>query len=142
MRNVYEILNEFKNTADRNTKINLLRHYAQTDPVLKDVLFGAFHPFMNFVIKDLPKYKTPDCPPGMAYSHMSHAISKSYLFIENHPRAPAGLTMARRIQLLQQLLESLEEKEAEVYGNMLLKDLKVEGLTKEIVDEAFPGIFA
>jgi hypothetical protein len=34
----------------------------------------------------------------------------------------------------------LEAKEAEIFMNMMLKDLKVKGLTPKIVEEAFPGL--
>jgi hypothetical protein len=136
--NVYEILDQVENAPDDTTRINILR-YNQT-PALKDVLLGAFNPYIKFVIKEIPEYKCEDMPPGMSYGNMATALDKSYLFIEGHPRTPPNLTYERKIQLLQQQLESLESKEAEVFANMILKDLKVKGLTKELVNEAFPDI--
>jgi hypothetical protein len=44
------------------------------------------------------------------------------------------------MELLLQLLESLEPPEAEVYIAMLLKDLKVPYLTPKLVNEAFKGL--
>jgi hypothetical protein len=42
--------------------------------------------------------------------------------------------------LLIQILEALEASEADVFMNMILKDLKVKGLTYKIVQEAFPDL--
>jgi hypothetical protein len=139
-KNVYEVFEEFQNyTGNRPAQVALLRHYNSQAPV-KDVLLGAFHPYLKFTIKEIPKYKTPDVPPGMSYQNMSTAIDKTYLFIEGHPKCPPTLSYDRKIQLLQQLLESLEAKESELYANMLMKDLKVPGLTVDLAVEAFPDL--
>jgi hypothetical protein len=42
--------------------------------------------------------------------------------------------------LLIQILESLEKNEADVYANMIKKDLKVPHLTAKLANEAFPGL--
>jgi hypothetical protein len=76
----------------------------------------------------------------MSYNHMTDALSKIYLFMENNPRTPPALTDKRREELLLQLLESLEPQEADIYIAMMLKDLKVPYLTPKIVNEAFKGL--
>ena len=136
--NIYEILDQVEKADNDIDRINILR-YNQTQ-VLKDVLLGAFNPAIRFVFKEIPKYKPDEVPQGMSYNHMANALDKAYLFIEGHPKTAPTLSYERKVQLLQQLLESLEPKEAEVFANMLLKDLKVKGLTKELVYEAFPDI--
>jgi hypothetical protein len=101
---------------------------------------GAMHPDVKFAIKKAPDYRKEEVPAGMSYNHMTDALSKIYLFMENNPRTPPALTDKRRMELLLQLLESLEPPEAEVYIAMLLKDLKVPYLTPKIVNEAFKGL--
>jgi hypothetical protein len=90
-------------------------------------------------VDEIPTYNKVDVPAGLSYSHMTEALSKVYLFVEGNARRPVGLSKKRERELLIQLLESLEEKEAEVFANMLKKDLKIPYLTSNLVNETFPG---
>lgn len=137
-KNIYEIFNEFKDAGTKKDRIDVLRN--NNSVALRNVLIGTFHPGVKFAINKLPEYKSEDVPPGMSYNNMSQVLDKIYLFMENHPRKPAGLSDRRREELLIQILESLEQKEAEVYGNVILKDQKIPYLTVNLVNEAFPGI--
>ena len=60
--------------------------------------------------------------------------------MKDNPRVPAGLTEKRKNEILIQILESLEEKEADVFIGVLKKDLKVPYLTEALVREAFPEL--
>ena len=61
------------------------------------------------------------------------------LFKKNNPDAEK-LTPEKRNQLLLQLLESIEPREAEVVVGILRKDLGVRGLDYKFVKEAFPNL--
>jgi hypothetical protein len=50
------------------------------------------------------------------------------------------LTEKRRNELLIQILESIEPREAEVVLGIFQKDLHVKGLTYKFVKEAFPNL--
>jgi hypothetical protein len=76
----------------------------------------------------------------MGYSSMDIEMKRIYLFVEGSQKASKNLTDIRRQQLLIQILEALEASEADVFMNMILKDLKVKGLTYKIVQEAFPDL--
>ena len=91
-------------------------------------------------ISKVPDYKKDDVPPGMSYDHMTSALQRAYLFQEGNPRTPEALTDKRKEELLIQILESLEPPEAEVFVNMMQKDLKVPYLTQALVNEAFQGL--
>lgn len=138
IKNVYEVLNEFKTAKSKQERVEVLRN--NDSYALRNVLFGAFIPELKFTIKKVPEYKKIDVPPGMSYSHMTEALSRVYLFVEGSPRRPEGLTAQRETELLIQLLESLEPPEAEVFANMLKKDLKIPYLTPNLINEAFPGL--
>lgn len=138
IKNIYEVFDDFRNVKTKQDRIDVLRR--NDNYALKNVLQGAFDPSIKFTIKKVPDYKKIDMPPGMSYSHMTEALSKVYLFVEGNGRRPAGLTDKRETELLIQILESLEEKEAEVYANMITKDLKIPYLTVNIINEAFPGL--
>lgn len=138
IKNVYEVFDDFRNAKTKQERLDVLK--SNDTYALRNVLQGAFNPDIKFTIKKVPDYKKIDVPPGLSYSHMTEALSKVYLFVEGNPRRPAGLTDKRETELLIQILESLEEKEAEVFANMLRKDLKIPYLTVNLINEAFPGI--
>ena len=137
-KNIYEVFNEFKMAPSRDTRISVLQ--SNDSWALRNVLMGAFHPDIKFAIKKAPNYRKEAVPEGLGYNHMTDALSKIYLFMENNPRTPPALTDKRREELLLQMLESLEPQEADIYIAMMLKDLKVPYLTPKLVNEAFKGL--
>jgi hypothetical protein len=138
MKNVYEIFQEFENAATKNDKVEVLRRNGNY--ALRSVLQGTFDPNIEFVVERVPYYKPSDSPPGLGYTSIHQELSRIYLFIKNHPKSPAGLSEERREQLLVQMLEAMEKREAEVFMNMILKKQKVKGLNSSIVKEAFPDL--
>jgi hypothetical protein len=138
MKNVYEIFAEFEKSDDHHARLCVLRFNGSY--ALKSILKGTFDPNVQFDIDQVPYYKPGDSPPGLSYSSIHQELGRSYIFETNNPRTAPGLTKARKIQILTQILEMLEAKEAEVFMNMILKKQKVKGLTYEIVKEAFPDL--
>jgi hypothetical protein len=61
------------------------------------------------------------------------------MFQKGNPTAE-GLTPRKRNELLLQLLESLEPREAEVVMGIFKKDQGVPGLSYDFVKEAFPNM--
>lgn len=139
LMNLYEIFDEFVAYPDRDYRIDLLRRHGTY--TLREVLRGAFDPNIQFSIKKIPAYTPSNAPPGMGYTTLHQEISRAYLFQEGNPRVSPNLTLKRKEELLIQILEALEAREAQVFANMILKDLKVEGLNTEIVREAYPDLF-
>lgn len=138
IKNIYEIFNEFKKAKTKAERLDVLR---KNDCfALRNVVAGAMHPVVQFSVDKIPDYKREPIPPGMSYSHMTEALDRVYLFVKDNPRVPAGLTDKRKTEILIQILESLEEQEAEVYANMIQKDLKVPYLTPALINEAFGDI--
>lgn len=138
-KNIYEVFQEFTSVKTKQDRINVLRKNESW--ALKSVLQGAFNTNVKFNVK-VPEYNKVDVPAGMSYDHMTSALQRAYLFQEGNPRTPPTLTEKRKEELLIQLLESLEPKEAEVFANMLRKDLKVPYLTQALVNEAFEGLLS
>lgn len=136
-KNIYEVLNDFKSVKTKQERIDVLKR--NDTWALRMVLQAVFHPNVKFDTP-VPEWKKIEVPPGMSYEHMSGALSRAYLFQEGNPKRPPALTEKRREELLIQLLESLEPPEAEVFANMMRKDLKVPYLTQALVNEAFAGL--
>lgn len=139
MKAIYEIFDEFelaKNKAERMKVIEKnLSH------VLTQVLELTFHPNYKWMIKELPdNYKVPtDMLPGITHDSLNSQLRRLYMFLEGHPTAQA-LTDKRRNELLIQMLESIEPREAEVILGIFQKDQHVKGLTYNFVKEAFPNM--
>lgn len=138
MKNIYEIFDEFKEAETRADKIESLRR--NNTNILSVVLQGAFHPAIQFVIKTIPKYSSSSAPPGMGYTTLDMEFRRLYLFVEGSKRVDPNLSLDRKEKILIQILESLESKEAKIFEGMLMKDLKVPGLSYKLVQEAFPGL--
>lgn len=140
MKNMYEVFEDYKKAPNRTASINVLRW--DNRQVLKNVLQGAFHPGIQYVIKEAPPYKKSDSPPGMGYTSIEKEMDRIYIFVEGGRRVDPNLSLQRKNVILAQMLEAMEAKEAEVFMNMILKDLKVPGLTAQEVEEAFPGLLS
>lgn len=135
-KNIYEIFEEFEKAPTLEDKANVLRF--NDGYALHAVLRAAFHPHIRFLVDRIPQYKPNDAPPGLGWTTLHKEINRIYLFENGNPKRPAGLTEERMYILLTQILESLEAKEAIVFSNALLKDLKVRDLNDNVIKMAFP----
>ena len=135
---IYEILDEFevaKNKADRMKVIG-----DNLSKTLTEVLLLTYHPKFQWYFKEMPAgFKFKDVPAGLGYAQLSTELRKLYLFRKGEPTAEK-LTPQKRNELLLQILESLEPREAEVILGIFNKDLGVKGLNYKLVKEAFPNL--
>ena len=137
-KNLYEVFDEFRKVKTKQERIDVLRR--NDSYALRKAAFGVFNPDVKFVLTEVPKFKREKIPEGFSYSHMTEALERVYLFIEGHPNVSPNLSIERKQQLLTQILESLEEKEANVFADMLMKKIKVPGLSSTLINEAYPGL--
>lgn len=137
--NIYEIFEKFEKVQTREERRQVLLNNQY--PHFFEVLNYTFNDKYQFYVEDeFPKdYIKPDTFRGLRIAGIESEIRKTYLFTKGNPTAEA-LTPQKRHNLLLQLLESFEPPEAVVFFNMLHKDLKVEGLTKSLVEETFPNL--
>ena len=93
------------------------------------------------MIKEIPdNYRVPnDILPGITYDSLSSQLKRLYLFQIGNQTAES-LNEKRRNELLVQMLESIEPREAEVILGIFQKDLGVKGLDYKFVKEAFPNL--
>jgi hypothetical protein len=134
---IYEIFEEFEQRKTKEDRLAVLRY--NSNWTLKSVLKGAFDPNVQFDV-EIPAYKPSDDPPGLSPTSLSQELDRAYIFEKNNPKVAPGLTKERKTQILIQMLEALESKEAKVLEGVLTKKLKVKGLTYDLVKEAFPDI--
>lgn len=139
MKNIYEILDEFEEATSKKEKMAVIeRNLSKT---LVQVLELTYHPQYEWLIKEMPEdYIIPnDVLPGISLAQLSTEIRKLYMFRKGDAMAEK-LTPQKRNELLIQLLESLEPREAEVIIGIFQKDLGVKGLNYKFIKEAFPNL--
>lgn len=140
MKNIYEVFDEFEEAKNKKERMLVIeRNLSKT---LVQVLELAFHPSHQWLIADMPEDYRIDVGnklPGLASCNLSTEIRKMYLFQKGDASAE-NLSTEKRKQLLLQLLESIEPREAEVVMGILKKDLGVKGLDYKFVKEAFPNL--
>ena len=137
MKNIYEIFDEFETATTKKERMAIIEK--NLSKTLVDVLSLTYHPDCQWLVKEMPEgYKVPsDMLPGLSGTQLSTELRKLYLFQKGHPSAEA-LSEDKRTQLLLQLLEALEPREAEVIIGIFNKDQGVKGLDYKFVKEAFP----
>ncbi len=139
MKSIYEVLDEIESASSKKERMDVIgKNLSKT---LVQVFELAYHPQYQWLITEMPdNYKVPtDILPGLTPQTLSTQLRKLYLFQKGHPSAEV-LTPEKRQQLLLQLLESIEPREAEVIIGIFNKNLGVKGLDYKFVKEAFPDL--
>jgi hypothetical protein len=137
MKPLYEVFDEFEKAKNKKERMDVIgRNLSQT---LHDVLLLTFHPNCQWKVNELPDdYRIPnDVLPGITFDSLAHQLRKLYLFQVGNETAEK-LTDRKQQELLFQLLNALEPREAEIIMGILRKDLGVKGLDYKFVKEAFP----
>jgi len=139
MKNLYEVFDEFESVKTKKERMDVIgRNLSNT---LVEVLKLTFHPDYQWKIKELPhNYKIPtDVLPGITFENLSRQLRRLYMFRVGDETAET-LTTKRQEELLVQILESIEPREAEIILGIFQKDLGVKGLTYNFVKDAFPDL--
>jgi hypothetical protein len=139
MKNIYEVFDEFEEAKNKKARMSVIEK--NLSKTLVDVLQLTFHPGVQWLIDEVPDNYKPsiETVPGLARCQLSTEMRKLYLFQKGNPTAE-NLTDRKQNELLIQLLESIEPREAEVVMGIFKKDQGVKGLTYEFVKEAFPDL--
>jgi hypothetical protein len=139
MKNIYEIFDEFEVAKSKSDKMKVIEK--NLSKALVTVLELTFHPRYQWKIKEVPDNYNgkSDLPQGMSPCQLSTELRKLYMFQEGHPTAES-INDKKRNELLIQLLESLEPREAEVVMGIFKKDQGVQGLDYAFVKKAFPDL--
>ena len=133
---IAEVFERFEKAETDADRVNVLRE--NNTKTLRRVLACAFNPDIEFTTEGRwPNWKPADVPTGMTYGDLHREFDRMYLFIKNHPKRPPTLTEKRSDQLLIQMLEMMPQGDAIVTLNMMGKNLKIKGLTKELAEAAF-----
>lgn len=139
MKSMYEVFDEFEAATNKKERMAVIEK--NLSKTLVQVLELTYHPNYEWLVNEMPdNYKIPtDILPGLTPQTLSTQLRKMYLFRKGDPTAEK-LTPQKRKELLLQLLESIEPREAEVVIGIFNKNLGVKGLDYKFVKEAFPNL--
>lgn len=133
---IYEVLEQFSKLKTRKEKIEYLQK--NNSHALQSILRGAFD---DRVVWLLPEGDPPYNPvsPQSVPSNLLKQHTKLTYFVKGIPAAE-GMPGFKRERIFLDLLESIHPEDAKVL--LLMKDKKppAKGLTKKLVQEAFPGL--
>jgi hypothetical protein len=135
---VFEILQKFTEQSTRADKIKLLQ--ANDIPAIRDVCRGVYDENIEW---NLPKGKPPYSPnvPQSVPSSLRKKHRDFGFFVKGFQKSES-LNKGKRETMFIQLLESIHADDALIVLNMVDKKPPVKGLTKKIVEEAFPKLLS
>jgi hypothetical protein len=139
MKPLYEVFDDFEQAKSKKERMDVIQKNLST--TLVKVLEMAYHPQIQWKVKELPhNYRLPtDTLPGITYDSLDSQLRRMYMFNVGNETAEK-LTSKRQEELLSQILDSIEPREAEIILGIFQKDLGVKGLDYKFVKEAFPNM--
>jgi hypothetical protein len=139
MKPLYEVFDDFEQAKSKKERMNVIQKNLST--TLVKVLEMAYHPQIQWKVNELPhNYRLPtDTLPGITYDSLDSQLRRMYMFNVGNETAEK-LTSKRQEELLSQILDSIEPREAEIILGIFQKDLGVKGLDYKFVKEAFPNM--
>ena len=133
---VSEILDKVSKLKKESDKIEVLK--MSQCPALLTVLQGAFDSRIKWLLPEgVPPYRPNPAPETHNVLHSE--IRKMYLFVDG---GNPNLKQIKREALFIEMLESVHHEDAKVLLNIKEKKTPAKGLTKEMVNKAFPGLCA
>jgi len=132
-----EVFERFENLTKKEDKLKLLKE--NNHPALQDILRINFDADVVSVLPaGAPPYEKDDAPKG----HSSSSLFKLHRQFKYFFKGPFAnqVQPIRREGIFLNILESIHPAEADVLVAAKDRKLKVKGLTKALVDEAFPGL--
>ena len=134
---VSEVLDAAGKIIKRDDRIKFLQ--LNKSPGLTDILRIQYDASIVSVLPEgAPSYKQDDAPKGYEYTILNKAYTQFKYFFKG-PVAD-GMKPLKREGLFLNLLESLNPEEAELLISAKDKKMKAKGITKRLVNDAFPGL--
>ena len=142
-RSLHEIFTDVAKETSINKKSAILQEHDSQG--LQIFLRCVFDDKVTWLVPDSkPPYEPNDAPEwDLAETRLEQEALKIGRFIQVDGQTPLQgreLTRTRREQLFIQLLEGLHPTEADLLMSGVKKKIKYKGLTKRVVDKAFPDL--
>jgi hypothetical protein len=138
-KEVFEIFEDFTKLKNRKDKISFLREQGQKVPAIKDVVRGCFDKRLEFLLPEGKPPYTPNRPESVPSS-----LRQLHRQFGNYVKGARsdGMQQFQIENQFIQMLESIHAEDALIVLDMVAKKPPVKGLTKKIVEEAFPNLIS
>jgi len=132
---VPEVLELVRQAKTKQEKVEILR--TNTHPALKDILRINFDAdVVSLLPEGAPPYTPDEAPEGYSPSSLFKTHKRFKYFFKG--AIANGVQPMRREKLFIDVLETMHPTESDLL--IEVKDRKLKGITKALVDEAFPGL--
>ena len=133
---VFEILDQVSKAKSRTEKIQIL-HKNKNNWAMKDILRGTFDDLVEW---NLPKGKVP-YEPADERSVPSNLTNHHRKFAYFLPKTDgAKMPSYKREKMFLDIIEMVHPKDAELVVGMINKEMPIKGITKKLIEEAFPDL--
>lgn len=134
-KSIYDFLSDISELKTPKEKVEALVNHRHSQ-AFKTLFTYAFDTNIKWL---LPEGAAPFKPTDVldVEGRLLHELRRLYLFVEG---GNPNLTKMRRETLFIQLLESIHPKDAILLNSIKDRKLPFKGLTKKIVQQAFPDI--
>lgn len=135
---ISDLFKEVEKTTGRKAKVAKLQSFEQNETFMT-ILQAAFDARVVWELPDGdPPYNEPEDMIDNTGGLYQEA-RKLYIFTKNS--RSANIHSIKRERLFIEMLESIHPNEAELLLSIKNKKVPYKGITKKLIDEAFPGRF-
>lgn len=133
---VFEILERFEKAKSRKEKIAVLQQ--NNIMPLRDVLQGTFDDRVQWNLPSGTPPYTENIPESVPSTLLKQHLKFKY-FVKGVPTSE-NLIKPKREKMFIDILESVHPEDAKILVSMINKKPPVKGLTKKLVQEAYPDL--
>lgn len=136
-RQVFEILELFEKAKTKKEKLKVLKDHEEVW-ALRDVLRGTFDDLVQWNLPGGEPPYVPNVPESPPTTLLKQHVNFAY-FVRGVRESEQINKIAREKKFID-MLESIHPEDAKVLVSMINKKPHVKGLTKKIVEEAYPDL--
>ena len=134
VRPVYEVIRRTKNKRNKKDKANELKENESW--ALKDILRGAYDSTVKFSFPE----GDPPFTPNQEHNAPANLLKEHKRFIYFVTGGPGDdMPPYKRERILFEILEGVHPEDAKLVVNMINKKT-LEGISRPVIEEAFPGL--
>ena len=132
---VYEVFELFTAATGKADKVKVLRD--NTSPALRDVVRGSMD---KTIVWLLPQGKPPyQVSSEASYPANLHKENRKFAYLVERGKSN-DISPMKRETIFIGILEGIHPRDAEICVSMINKEVLAKGLTRNVVNEAFPGL--
>jgi hypothetical protein len=132
----FEIVEKVSKAKTKTDKIKILQQHENNWP-LKDLLRGTFDEAVVWILPTGPVPYEPASESSHPSNWSQHNKKLAY-FVKGGPGEK--MRTIQREKMFLDILETVHPRDAELLAGMINKKLPITGVTKKLVEEAYPNL--